>query len=320
MIDLYTAATPNGQKIHIMLEECGLNYATHWIDIDRGEQFAPDFLKISPNNKIPALVDHDGPSGDISLFESGAILLYLADKTKKFLPAEPGQKWETIQWLMWQMGGFGPMLGQAHHFNKYAPENPQGPVVLPYAQDRYTNEAKRLYGVLDRRLTTHEWVAAEEYTIADMAIFPWCRLYERQRQNIDDFPNVKRWFAVVAARPAVAKDMDRLEDIIGEWTRKAGRYPSVTDSIRNIRVPQFSTSYGLCKGCLLCPNLTPLPPSLIWDEYGFLRTSSCARCSIARSQISTGCPTCLMTQILQLPWANDFARISSNRCTGLLVM
>jgi GST-like protein len=129
MIELYTAATPNGQKIHIMLEECGLDHEEHWVDIDKGEQFDPDFLKISPNNKIPALVDHDGPSGRISLFESGAILLYLAEKTGKFLPSEPNRRWETMQWLMWQVGGFGPMLGQAHHFNKYAPENPSGPVV-----------------------------------------------------------------------------------------------------------------------------------------------------------------------------------------------
>lgn len=217
MIDLYTAATPNGQKIHIMLEECGLEYEAHWVDIDKGEQFAPDFLKISPNNKIPALVDQDGPSGRISLFESGAILLYLAEKTGKFLPSEPNRKWDTIQWLMWQVGGFGPMLGQAHHFNKYAPENPNGPIVLPYAQNRYTNEAARLYGILDRQLADHEWVAADEYTVADMAIFPWCRLAERQRQNIDDFPNVKRWFDTMAERPAVAKDMDRLEDVVGTW-------------------------------------------------------------------------------------------------------
>ena len=152
MIDFYTAQTPNGQKIHIMLEECGLNYKTHWVDIDAGHQFEPEFLKISPNNKIPALVDHDGPGGIVSLFESGAILLYLAEKTGKFLPAEPVKRWETITWLMWQMGGFGPMLGQAHHFNAYAPMNPSGPVILPYAQDRYTNEGRRLYGVLDQQL------------------------------------------------------------------------------------------------------------------------------------------------------------------------
>ena len=221
MIELFTAATPNGQKIHIMLEECGLDYEIHWIDIDRGDQFEPEFLKISPNNKIPALIDHDGPDGPIALFESGAILLYLADKTGKFLPTEVNQRWATIQWLMWQMGSFGPMLGQAHHFNKYAPENPGGPVVLPYAQDRYTNEAARLYGVLDRRLAESRFVAGEAYTIADMAIFPWCRLYERQGQNIDDFPNVKRWFAVIAERPAIAKDMDRLEDIVDGWDEES---------------------------------------------------------------------------------------------------
>ena len=221
MIELYTAATPNGQKIHIMLEECGLDHEEHWVDIDRGEQFDPDFLKISPNNKIPALVDHDGPTGKISLFESGAILLYLAEKTGKFLPSEPNRRWETIQWLMWQMGGFGPILGQAHHFNKYAPENPSGPVVLPYAQDRYTTEAARLYGVLDRRLTQNQFVIGDTYTIADMAIFPWCRLYGRQGQNIDDFPNVKRWFTMIAERPAVAKDMDRLEDIVGTWDEES---------------------------------------------------------------------------------------------------
>jgi len=217
MIDLYSAATPNGQKIHIMLEECALEYVTHWIDIDAGDQFDPDFLAISPNNKIPAIVDHDGPGGRIALFESGAILLYLADKTGRFLPRDPCGRWETVQWLMWQMGGFGPMLGQAHHFNRYAPEHPKGPVVLPYAQARYTNESARLYGVLDRQLADREYVAAGEYTIADMAIFPWCRLHERQGVDMDEFPHVKRWFERIAARPAVAKDMERLEDVVGEW-------------------------------------------------------------------------------------------------------
>ena len=215
MIDLYTAATPNGQKIHIMLEETGLEYKDHWIDIDKGVQFTDEFLAISPNNKIPAMVDQEGPEGKkIALFESGAILLYLADKTGQFLPAAPAAYWETVQWLMWQMGGFGPMLGQAHHFNAYAPMRPDGAVVLPYAQDRYTNEAARLYGVLDKRLANQEYVAGGEYTIADMAIFPWCRLHERQRQDINDFPNVKRWFDVIAARPAVARDMTKLEDIV----------------------------------------------------------------------------------------------------------
>ena len=222
MIDLYSCATPNGQKIHIMLEEAGLAHTVHWIDIDKGDQFAPDFLRISPNNKIPAIVDHDGPGGEpISLFESGAILVYLATKTGRFLPDDPQKHWDTMQWLFWQMGGFGPMLGQAHHFNAYAPMRPDGPVVLPYAQARYTNEAGRLYHVLDRQLSAHEYVAADEYTIADMAIFPWCRLHKRQNQDIDDYPNVKRWFTMIAARPAVAKDMGRLEDIVEGWTKES---------------------------------------------------------------------------------------------------
>lgn len=222
MIDLYSAATPNGQKIHIMLEETGLDYREIWVDIDKGEQFAEGFLCISPNNKIPAIVDHDGPSGTkISLFESGAILLYLAEKTGRFLPTEADERWETIQWLMWQMGGFGPMLGQAHHFNAYAPMRPDGPVVLPYAQERYTNEAARLYGVLNERLGKHEFVAADQYTIADIAIFPWCRLHGRQRQKLEDFPNVLRWFKQIAARPAVAQDMQKLEDIVDGWSAES---------------------------------------------------------------------------------------------------
>ncbi|MSP82095.1 MAG: glutathione S-transferase family protein [Alphaproteobacteria bacterium] len=219
MITLYSAKTPNGQKIHIMLEECGLPYRVRWIDMDRGDQFDPAFLAVSPNNKIPAIVDDEGPGGTIALFESGAILLYLADKCGRFLPTDPRRRWDTIQWLMWQMGGFGPMLGQAHHFNAYAPMRPDGPVVLPYAQERYTNEARRLYGVLDKQLAEHRYVAADEYTIADMAIFPWCRLYKRQRQNIDDFPNVKRWFGEIASRPAVARDMATLEDVVDGFNK-----------------------------------------------------------------------------------------------------
>jgi GST-like protein len=216
MIDLYTAATPNGQKIHIMLAECGLEYAEHWLDIGRGDQFAPEFLAISPNNKIPAIVDHDGPGGGpVSVFESGAILLYLAEKTGRFLPTEPRARIEVMEWLFWQMGGFGPMLGQAHHFNKYAPER------LEYAMERYTNEAGRLYGVLDRRLAEREFVAGGAYSIADMAIFPWCRLHARQGQDLEDFPNVKRWFGAVAARPAVAADMARLEDKAGSFTKES---------------------------------------------------------------------------------------------------
>ena len=207
MIDLYTAATPNGQKVHIMLEETGLPYNEHYVSIDKGEQFAPEFLAISPNNKIPAIVDHDGPGGEIvSIFESGCILQYLAEKTGRFLPDSPLKRIETMEWLFWQMGGFGPMLGQAHHFRAYAPER------IQYAYDRYSNEAQRLYQVLDRRLAGRDYVAAGEYTIADMAIFPWCRLHGRQGQDLADYPNVKRWFDAIAQRPAVIRDMAKLED------------------------------------------------------------------------------------------------------------
>jgi GST-like protein len=215
MIELFTAATPNGQKIHIMLEECGLPYRDHWIDLDEGDQFKPDFLKISPNNKMPAIIDPDGPDGEpISLFESGAILIYLAEKTGKFLPTEPEAHWNVLKWLYWQMGSFGPFLGQAHHFNAYAPDR------IKYAMDRYTNEARRLYGVLDRQLEGGAYVAGD-YSIADMAIFPWTRLYQRQGQKIEEFPNVKRWQERIAARPAVAKDMQRTTDVAGKFTSKA---------------------------------------------------------------------------------------------------
>ena len=211
MIDLYTAATPNGQKIHIMLEETALPYRLRWVDIGKGDQFEPDFLAISPNNKIPAIIDDEGPDGAlVSVFESGAILLYLAEKTGRFVSSDARIRLEVLQWLFWQMGGFGPMLGQAHHFNRYAPER------IAYAMARYTDEAGRLYGVLNRRLAEREFVAGP-YSIADMAVFPWCRLYRRQGLEIDDFPNVKRWFATVAARPAVAKDMAKLEDKAGEF-------------------------------------------------------------------------------------------------------
>lgn len=214
MIDLYTSATPNGQKVHIMLEECGLDYEDHFVDLDSGGQFDPAFLKISPNNKIPAILDHDGPGGEnLAVFESGAILLYLAEKTNQFLPIEPRARADVMQWLFWQVGGFGPMLGQAHHFRAYAPEP------VDYAIDRYTNEARRLYNVLDLRLDRREFVAGA-YSIADMSIFPWCRLHGRQGQKLEDFPNVQRWFQDIAARPAVAKDMARLEDTADRrnWT------------------------------------------------------------------------------------------------------
>jgi len=205
MINLYSWPTPNGHKIHIMLEECGLAYSVTPIDIGAGDQFAPDFLKISPNNKIPAMVDTDGPDGaPISLFESGAMLIYLAEKTGKFLSTDPREKYATLQWLMFQVGGFGPMLGQAHHFRLYAPEP------IPYAIDRYTNEAKRLYGVIDRQLAKTPFLAGDHYSIADIAVFPWTRSYQNQGIDWVDFPHAKRWFDVINARPAVQRGVQVL--------------------------------------------------------------------------------------------------------------
>ncbi|WP_150678731.1 glutathione binding-like protein [Pandoraea pneumonica] len=207
MIQVYSWATPNGHKVHIMLEECGLGYHAHAVDIGAGDQFKESFLAISPNNKIPAIVDEDGPDGKpISLFESGAILLYLAGKTGRFLPADVRGKYETLEWLMFQMGGVGPMLGQAHHFRIYAPEK------IDYAIKRYTNEARRLYGVLDKRLADHPYVAADEYTIADIAIWPWLRSWKNQGVEMSDFPNVQRWFEAIEARPAVQRGIKVLAD------------------------------------------------------------------------------------------------------------
>ena len=207
MIDLYTWPTPNGHKIHIMLEECGLPYKVHAINIGTGDQFKPAFLKISPNNKIPALVDSDGPDGKpIALFESGAILLYLAAKTGRFLPPSDRAKYDVLQWLMFQMGGLGPMLGQAHHFRIYAPEK------IDYGINRYTNEAKRLYGVLDKQLKTHDWIAGGDYSVADMAIFPWLRSWQNQGIDWADYPHVKAWFDRIAERPAVQKAVQVLAD------------------------------------------------------------------------------------------------------------
>ena len=206
MIDAYSWPTPNGHKIHIMLEECGLPYKVHAVDIGAGDQFKPEFLQISPNNKIPAIVDTDGPDGrPISLFESGAILLYLAGKTGRFLPVEVRGKYVALEWLMFQMGGIGPMLGQAHHFRLYAP------VKIEYAINRYSNEAKRLYGVMDRRLGQAEYFA-DNYSIADIAIFPWTRSHANQGVNLAEFPNVKRWFDAIDARPAVQRGLKVLAD------------------------------------------------------------------------------------------------------------
>ena len=212
MIDLYTWSTPNGHKLHIMLEECGLEYNVIPIDIGAGDQFDPDFLKISPNNKMPAMVDHDGPGGaPYPMFESGAMLMYLAEKTGKFMPTEIKARYRVIQWLMFQMGHIGPMLGQAHHFRAYAPEQ------IPYAVDRYTNEATRLYRVCETRLASSEHLA-DNYSIADMAVFPWLRSYERQGQDLADYPNLKRWFDAINVRPAV----ERALQVLAQDRREGG--------------------------------------------------------------------------------------------------
>ena len=201
MIDLYTWKTPNGRKVSVMLEECGLAYNTHPIDIGQGEQHTPQFLALNPNGRIPAITDSDGPDGKpITLFESGAILVYLAGKTGKFLPAADRGKYIALQWLMFQMGGIGPMFGQVHHFLRAAKEQ------VPYAIERYTRETRRLYGVLDKRLAEAPFLAAE-YSIADIATFPWVARHEWHQVDLADFPNVKRWFETIARRPAVARGM-----------------------------------------------------------------------------------------------------------------
>ena len=200
MIDLYYWTTPNGHKITLFLEEAGLEYGIHPVNIGKGEQFQPAFLAISPNNRIPAIVDHAPADGGkpISVFESGAILLYLAGKTGKFIPKDLRGQVTTLEWLMWQMGGLGPMAGQNHHFANYAPEK------IQYAIDRYVKETSRLYAVLDKRLAGRDFIAGREYTIADMACYPWV-MPDRQGQDIEDFPNLKRWLAAIRARPATAR-------------------------------------------------------------------------------------------------------------------
>jgi GST-like protein len=208
MIEVFSWPTPNGHKVHIMLEECGLPYRATPINIGAGDQFKPDFLKISPNNKIPALVDPQGPDGKpISVFESGAILVYLAGKTGKFMPTTDRGRYEVLQWLMFQMGGVGPMLGQAHHFRMYAPEK------IEYAINRYTNEARRVYGVIDRRLSQSAWLGGGDYSIADIATFPWLRSWENQGIVLADYPHLKTWFDKIAARPAVQRGVKVLADL-----------------------------------------------------------------------------------------------------------
>lgn len=211
MIDLYYWPTPNGLKISIMLEEVGLPYKVIPVNIGRGEQFKPEFLAISPNNRIPAIVDHDpaGGGAPISVFESGAILLYLAEKTGKLMPQDLRARYEVTQWLMWQMAGLGPMSGQLGHFRSYAPEK------IPYAIERYTKEVLRLYRVMDTRLADRPFLAGE-YSIADIASFPWASAYERYELSIDELPNLKRWLEVIRARPAVARGLAVGEELKGQ--------------------------------------------------------------------------------------------------------
>lgn len=209
MIDLYYWTTPNGHKISLFLEEAGLPYEVHPINIGQGEQFKPDFLKIAPNNRIPAIVDQNPADGGapISLFESGAILLYLAEKTGQFIPKDLRGRQEALQWLFWQMGGLGPMAGQNHHFSQFAPEK------IPYAIKRYIDETARLYGVLDRRLADRPFVAGETYSIADMAIYPWIVSHKWQSQRLEDFPHLERWFNSIKERPATVRAYELVQKI-----------------------------------------------------------------------------------------------------------
>ena len=208
MIDIYSWPTPNGHKIHIMLEETGLPYRVHGVNIRTGDQFKPEFLAISPNNRIPAIVDREGPNGKpISLFESGAILIYLAGKTGKLLPSDLHERYAALCWLMWQMGGVGPMFGQANHFRAYSVEK------ITYAIERYTNEANRLTNVLDKRLGEARYLAGDEYSIADIAVFPWMRNADRRGINLAEFPHARRWLDAINARPAVQRALQVLSDV-----------------------------------------------------------------------------------------------------------
>jgi GST-like protein len=229
VIDLYYWTTPNGHKITIFLEEAGLPYCIVPVNIGKGEQFRPEFLRISPNNRIPAIIDDAPVNGDrpVSVFESGTILQYLAEKTGKFLPQDLHGRIEVMQWLFWQMGGLGPMAGQNHHFRQYAPEK------IPYAIERYVNETNRLYGVLDKRLANREFIAGD-YSIADMASYPWVVPYERQGQKLDDFPNLKRWFETIRARPAVVRAY--------ELAKKINVQPTVSDKSRSVLFGQTAAA------------------------------------------------------------------------------
>jgi len=230
MIDLHYWPTPNGWKVSIMLEECGLPYTLKPVNIGRGEQFSPEFLALSPNNRMPAIVDHDPPGGGapITLFESGAILIYLAEKAGRFLPAELRARNATLQWLMWQMGGLGPMAGQNGHFLLYAPEK------IPYALERYSMEVNRLYGVLDAQLArTGQYVAGGEYTIADIAIFPWIRTHKAQQIALAEFPHVERWYNLLFERPAAKRGLELGKEL---------RLPKIDDAARKALFGQTAQS------------------------------------------------------------------------------
>src|SRR5277367_5830263 len=231
MIDLYYWTTPNGHKITIFLEEAGLPYRITPVNISKGDQFKPEFLAISPNNRIPAIVDQAPKDGgkQISVFESGAILLYLAEKTGKFIGTDLRHRVEDFQWLFWQMGGLGPMAGQNHHFSQYAPEK------IPYAIDRYAKETNRLYGVLNKRLADREFVTGK-YSIADMAAYPWTVPHERQGQNLEDFPHLKRWFESIKARPAVVRAYEKAKEI--------NTQPTVSEESKRILFGQTAAAVG----------------------------------------------------------------------------
>jgi GST-like protein len=224
MIDLYFYPSPNGLKVTIMLEECALAYRVQFVDITRGAQFEPAFLAISPNNKIPAIVDHDSANGPLALFESGAILTYLAERTHRFIPTDLHGRYECLKWLFWQVGGLGPMAGQAHHFRAFAP------APVPYAIERYTNEVNRLYGVLDRALAGKDWLAGD-YSIADMASYPWIVPHERQGQQLQDFPHLKRWFDAMTARPGVQRGLARGHERAADETGHHFLYGQTADRV-----------------------------------------------------------------------------------------
>ncbi|WP_371228340.1 glutathione binding-like protein [Pseudomonas sp. QE6] len=232
MIELYYWPTPNGHKITLFLEETGLDYRIHPVDISAGDQFKPEFLAFSPNNRMPAIIDTAPADGGepITVFESGAILVYLAEKTGQFLPGDVRGRKTVLEWLFWQVGGLGPMAGQNHHFVQYAPEK------LPYAMQRYINETNRLYGVLDRRLKKVPFLGGEQYSIADMASYPWVVPWQRQQQNLDDFPHLKRWFETIAARPATLRAYEKGQPFQSR--------PSVTEEGKKILFGQTAASLG----------------------------------------------------------------------------